>query len=394
MVSETLAETKAGWKIWNPEEQIAVAHKAVERMLALKCTKFPSYGAHSTTRCVDWAQRQVLPKARHRWISEFLHVQKAGIVPVMEERWKELTGEGALKAPPIPEKEDVPEEVKVEEPTQVSLPLHTRKARVCWTINETENVMALAVNRMKARGMGQIPMPGDRIGRAILIEEVRSAQNQLLPRERHRKLAGSALLNDRDELLLEKFMKNPREEPKIEAPPPPITITPTAEAVPRVELPPAPPIAPTETPGDTLTGFLSYLRNIETTVRETKELNQMLMEDIEKLNERISTLEKQRVTIPALPKEKLPTVALLGMRKDEFDIIKEACDSKNLALDLRLFEQDTKPRPVNCEWAVAMHFMSHAWNDQVKDSVPSGQYTFLRGGVWQVVQQLELWFNR
>jgi len=277
--------------------------------------------------------------------------------------------------------------------------LKTRKPRVQWSLHETEQVMALAVNRMRARGMGQIPMPGDRIGRGILIEEVRSAQNQVLPRERHRKLAGSALLNDRDELLLVKFMRARQAEVKTEAPAPIVT-TPTAEAVPRVELPEAPPqepaptATPTETAPDVLSAFLSYLRNMDQSVKETKELNLLLMEDIEKLNERISTLEKQRVTIPAKPKEKLPTVALLGMRKDEYDIIKEACESKNLALDLRLFEQDTKPRPVNCEWAVAMHFMSHAWNDQVKGSVPSGQYTFLRGGVWQVVQQLELWFNR
>src|SRR5438874_9283743 len=139
MVSETLAETKAGWKMWNPDEQIAVAHKAIERMIELKCTKFPSYGAHSTTRCVDWAQREVLPKGRHRWLSEFMHVQKSGIVPVMEQLWKEH-----MEGKAIPSAEEVPDSQEIKsEP--IAYPV--RKPRVQWRFAETENLMALAVKR-------------------------------------------------------------------------------------------------------------------------------------------------------------------------------------------------------------------------------------------------------
>jgi hypothetical protein len=139
----------------------------------------------------------------------------------------------------------------------------------------------------------------------------------------------------------------------------------------------------------------------ERRIAELEEFNQLRLEETDLLSGKLKAAElaiaELRESVAELSnaeKKHKPRVAIIGCRKDEFDEVLKLAHEHGLDLAFKLYEQDAKPTRIFADYAISMKWVSHAWEQQVRDSgIPRGQYSFITGGAGKVVMQLEVWFS-
>lgn len=288
-----------------------------------------------------------------------------------------------------------------------------------WNHDEKAKMARAIVDEMMACGVGQIPTEDDRAGARLLLDCARRAQGKVMPPDRRRKLSTSAeIVTNGIVSRLPEVMKQAQAEreaavnaearakllgldKKVEEPAKPVEPPPAPPVhVARTEIPP---LSAEELADPILAAANGLILALRVQFKEMKELRgmyELMIEDLAGLRKRVEAseehvrvLEKVERKADGQAKAQLPVVAILGCRKDQFDEIETRAKERGLNLVFRHYDQDSNPRPINAQWAVSMRFVRHSWDDQVNASIPRGNYSFIRGGVSQVVQQLEIWFG-
>jgi hypothetical protein len=297
----------------------------------------------------------------------------------------------------------------------------TRKRNVWWRPNEELPVLALAAKKLRERGVGFMPERGDRNGSAMLLEVLVAAQEELLPIDRRKKLTSrwnleqAGLIDGLKHALRESHrprlqMDAPKVEAATEAAP--VAPVPSAQSAAPIPFPtpaggvPAsagmPPLSEEEAADPILHAANALMIGLRVQFRKMKDMadmNALLIEEVDGLRKRteanerrMDALEKIERKAEAVEKARLPSCAVLGVHKDEFAHIKMKAEEAGLQVELRFYDQDTSPRPVSTDWAIAMKFINHGWNDHLKACMTRGQYQFVRGGITNMMRQLEVWF--
>lgn len=119
---------------------------------------------------------------------------------------------------------------------------------------------------------------------------------------------------------------------------------------------------------------------------------------VAQLTERMKALEGDVTKLEKAHEERptdrlIPRVAILGCRKYEVEHIRQGCEAIGLKIDFRHYDQDESPRKIHADWAISLKWLSHSWDNQIKDAIPAGKYVFLNGGVGMAVNQLKTWFQ-
>ncbi len=287
-----------------------------------------------------------------------------------------------------------------------------------WGEMEIRQVAQAVARLLIKQGIHFIPDESDRRGSQFLIQAIRSAQEEVLPPERRRIFRQRKGLADKFWYQVKKCLRATST-----APLPPVETNGHAASAP---IPPvAPPKASEPAPGQALlavgdaptallistlvTRLFEHLekssapvktQELERQLEERRQYDEMMMAELSELRKQVEALTPQLKlplgTLTPFPKaeepvKKGPRVAILGCRKDQFDVIANEIGKMGLQLDLRHYDQDARPVPVHADWAITLRWVRHHWDDQLH--VPNGQRTFIRGGVGQAVQQLESWFR-
>lgn len=297
---------------------------------------------------------------------------------------------------------------------------------VRWSMEEIEKVAKLAAHYLLNQGIHFIPDPYDRTGNQFLLQAIQRAQGEVLPAERRRGFIkqrqgiSDAFWKELKTCLKQglglplHFVSGNGHKPAV-APTAPATVPPSPEYHPdaaadstTVQTVLSVGDAPTELLVSTLINRLFRLMEknsapvkvteLERQLEERRQYDEMIMAELSELRKQVEALTPQLKlpldTMTPFPKrevaEKLPRVAILGCRKDQYDVIAHEVEKLGIKLDLRHYDQDARPVPVNADWSVTLRWVRHHWDDQL--NVPRGQSTFVRGGVGQAVQQLQQWF--
>lgn len=255
-----------------------------------------------------------------------------------------------------------------------------------------------------------------------MLDAVRKAMDAI-PQERRRLLRSRFNLGDGFYACLKKALKNPKPQSGFpngaapaaqDEPAPAPVLSPTIVAATSGALLAKSPASLDELPTEALVSALvmRLMRGLERQgsavnptaleqrMKEQEQFAELLTAELADVKKEMEAMRPNlREPIIETPVEapkpepgKIHRVAILGCRKDQFDIINEEAKEQKLPVELRHYEQDSHLRRVGEEWAISLRWIKHAWEDQVKQTVPKGQYIFLRGGVMAAVQQLRVWF--
>lgn len=288
-----------------------------------------------------------------------------------------------------------------------------------WTAEESKQVAIETARLLNAQGIHMVPTTGDRTGRQMLHEITTTAQI-VLPRNRRRLRAPLHAYNPlfwkfvNDSVTTKSYLKIAQPKPEENQQQPPAKTEAKTESVAQTSSPPAePPVAPPA--GYAIVNADHPLGNVPTTalfneiarrletwdhqMRELKGLSDLLIEESQRAEyrhqdmlQRMARIEPAMKIAPVVEKP-LPKVAIIGCRRDEFEHIAQKCRTTGIRCDLRLYEQNTKPTRIHAEWAIRLKWAGHEWADQVRVSIPRGQYVFMDGGTGMAVAQLKAWFN-
>lgn len=305
---------------------------------------------------------------------------------------------------------------------------------VTWTKQERESILLHLCHLLQSKGIGQIPEPSDRVGSMMLGDDIRIAQEQALPRHRRRDLSHArAAFMDMDLMPeLEAMLKRPRlpaapakgpEMEELVAMKPPARVETNGRHHANgnghhPELKPEPRPQPAQQDGLEARKFMedaqtmlkafkeanAHLNAMLDRMTEIEQMNQLLTEENAGINRRMGTqaaeLSNLRDEIRELKgakviKEKLPRVAILGCRKDEFEAVVKKAGENGLDLDFRHYEQQReKVLPVHADYAIMMPGLDHAQAYAVEKAVPRGQYVYLSNfSVTKSIAYLLAWFN-
>lgn len=282
-----------------------------------------------------------------------------------------------------------------------------------WTKEEKSMVAEVAVQQMRSCGIGIVPDPEDRGGSIMLLDAVRTAQSRVLPPERRRIFHQRAALESSRtggvsivDLMTQMFLKA-REE-KQRADEEAAKAKAAAEAAAQV-----PPVAVATVPGvldleqmhlsnagpltQAAVVLVQLLQRVEKTFREQEEMQSLLMTETAELRGKLASMEetlalklKQKAEEPAAAD--LPVVAVLGCQKYEFEQLVEKVAERGLKIELRHYDQDSKPRPVVATYAIIFKWIGHVWEPHIDKSVERQNQAFIKGGLSRAVMQLEVWF--
>lgn len=298
-----------------------------------------------------------------------------------------------------------------------------------WSSAEAASVAVATAGHLLKQGIHFLPDPSDRIGSQFLLESIRRGQTDVLPPERRRveikhRAGISKVFWHELRQALKKPMPAATPAPHQNGTNGHAPVAPAPEVAAPVAAKPEPtPVHTVLSVGDastellvaTLVGRLFrllekntppvQLGEIERKVEEQRQFGELITAELSEIRKQVEALTPQ-LKLPLFPAQdtatpfepeqqaRLPRVAILGCRKDQFDVIQHEVEKRGLKLDLKYYDQDQKPVSFTADYAISMRWVRHHWDDHVKAGVPRGQFTFIRGGVGQVIMQLEAWFTK
>lgn len=271
------------------------------------------------------------------------------------------------------------------------------RVRIHWTPTEHKTVAAATAKKMMSLNIGIVPEEKDRTGNSMMLDCFRDVQYNCLPKDRRR-----IDVNSRHAVspLFYEFLRAELRE-LVEAKSRAAQVA--SAGLPQTPAPvpafggPAPGWAP-PTPAPQVSAFDAM---IDARIRSiVGPLEDFFTDELDKAQKEIEILKNKVGSLSSSSgyrgpeKEKAPVVAVISVRKDVFEHIKEASKKSGMDLEFRLYEQASKPSKIDADWAVIMRFGAHAWMDQVESSgIPAERRAFIGGGVTSVVRQLEAWFK-
>lgn len=312
---------------------------------------------------------------------------------------------------------------------------------IIWTDQERAKMQIQVAWLMRKSGIRIIPEASDRLGNAMFCDAIRLAQTECLPRHRHINLSfARGMMIDFGMLPgIERVMKLPEplkpipKDPELDEimaqprPPEPVRngtheernghhasngngAHPPKAAPEPAPLPPKIAALAEFTDAEIFTaaslrleGMTARMAEIEQTAKEATEFNALLTEENQAVNLRHDQL-KSRVEqleelvqglLTAPERTRLPRVAILGCRKDEFDKIEKMAMEAGIPCQLRHYEQQqSKVMTIHADYAIAMPGMSHSQDAKIRESVPRGQYIFMSVfSVERSIGHLRAWFQ-
>lgn len=363
-------------------------------------------------------------------------------------RQREVTGIMAIPAPDrakyseafaLPQKEEKPEATAPFAQLPIPAPIIESPKTVTWTPQEEHALLVHLSHLMRKQGWKQIPQADDRFGSLMFQDMIRDAQTRACRSTRQRNLSfARAALEDAG--LMPKLEAMARLPHLPALPPAPLEIDELVNMAPpktavngngshpphdrAVGEPFIPAVAPAPAGPDKFAAFSDAelmqaafgralglagrvealeksLRKVEedasTYAQLVSEENEAITKRAVELANRVTELE-ERITASSsgAGQDKLPVVAILGCRKDEFDLIVKKAPEHGLKLTFKHYEQQqAKVVPVfGCDYAIMMPGLSHAQNDHVQKVIPRGQYLFLSNfSVSRTIAQLQVWFQ-
>lgn len=273
-----------------------------------------------------------------------------------------------------------------------------RAVRKHWTPTELEGFTDAFVTQLRRLHIVSIPSVGDREGARFINECLHTAQDLAISPERRRPLLQRANLKPAfwsraEKALAERISHEKEEKAKsaivaLPAPPPPPEKT-------LDDFPDEQVIANAAVrlfrlyKGNTLN--TDDVQGIKRTVDEVKQYGDLFTEELDNLRKQLAEVQSSKASEARITG--LPRVAILGCRMDQFEVIVKECKTSGILAEFRHYDQDRNPHQFSADWAVAMRFMPHAWEDHAKRAVPPGHYAFITGGVGSVVMKLEEWLK-
>lgn len=403
-----IPQSEAGERVWWTGGEIEAVYNACKEV-------------KEQASFVDWAH--ILPGERSQLFTFIFNATNAQILPPA--RHRKVMGVTLLYGET---RERFQELFGMTKQKPVATPPNFRR-HIIWTEQEEQAFMVHLCHLMRKQGLRDIPQTNDRNGSVLFNSFVRRANEDALPSHRRKNFAPNA------RVVFVKLDLLNRLEPMLKLPVLPHLPPPPQELQPKGSLAPFPTNGHANGNGNghgdhselealgtpepasivPLTKTLAEYSDAElyqeatmrmlhmaAVVNEAKGLADLLTEENAKLVQRVNAMEakfaeftKPMAEKPVEIKKQYPICAVVGCRQDEFDQIQRLTREHGIEVKLRLYEQGTKERPIDAEWAIALRWISHAWTDQMKASIPRLQQIFLHaGGVSRVVAQLETWFHK
>lgn len=278
--------------------------------------------------------------------------------------------------------------------------------RKTWDEAERKKICVATAAKLRAQGFRHVPSKDDRTGNSFLLEAIRAAQHEVLERDRRRHVGTRAMFGAKFWRDMEIAMTAKTEAEmlvqKIEAD--------QAQSVP-VSAPPAAYATPAMTDEQLITAGLAKatlaqltqatmaklfetIGGYEAAINELRDFNNMLVEENAGTKRHINELHVEITNLRGRAKKRLPVVAICGCQPHIFHHITDGAKTAGIELDFRHYEQGSKARPFHADYAIAMHWLGHDWDDQIHNAVPDrSRAKFLgNGGVGMAIKQLKEWF--
>lgn len=418
---------------WTDEERDAVFSGVSTIWPKLMATR-PDYGTYHRSRILFYAmgsvQEKLLPENRQRAL-----VGWGAVPPVDRERYRKLAGLDA-SAPlpePVPASQQVLAEIADAQKSKV----------VNWSPEEKRSLIIHTAHLIRKQGWKHVPPTDDRTGCIMFNDMVRAAQSNALPAHRRKAMDfPRGVLIDNDMMPQLEIMARTTFLPTLPAKAPELSELKAPAAAPGTTAPaqaPAPAAAASVSPvihlsearqtasapraladysdaelfqaatirllehlnkrreiSDSELQLAKLREELETDFRLLSDVNRDAEEKLNRAETRIAELERRLNAITAeATKAKAPRVAVLGCRKDQFDLIAERVAERGMNLDLRHYEQQgAKVLDVFADYAILMPGIGHVQEDKVKQVIPRGQYVFISEfSVSKTVAQLVVWFQ-
>ena len=316
-------------------------------------------------------------------------------------------------------------------------PTHTR---ICWTDTEFDHVAKATATELLKQNIHTLPDQSDRASGSFCIAAASLAQQSTLPQERRRNCFTRQNYGPYFWDRVAQYLKMPQlvqyvpHQPEVPAPSPIVVKEEhKSEAVSSVTLPSnenhrvevnvrmgRTPLEdyPTEElltavarrlsaggsqevakVNESVRGLVEVVNKLERQVATLTNYDELVTQELDDMRRQLADMRNQvnnqerrveeRTKVETKDKVR---VALIGCRKDEYDLVMSQITDLNV--DLRHYDQDAKARPIHADWAIMMKWASHTWHDHVTNDIKRGQWTHCRGGISQVVAQLRVWFAK
>lgn len=291
-----------------------------------------------------------------------------------------------------------------------------KQHRIYWTLDEFKKLATSMAHQMAQQGLRHLPQQNDRTGGALILDFLRIAQNELLPRERRR--LGPDIQRQQFKPLWPKVevaltANGSLPHAALVAEVKTVTVkAPTQVEVEtkQVEVETAQPLGGVEAAVALVRQiFANSAVNAAKLKAQSNELadlrgwRELIIDEMSWLKQQLAGLKGLNpVPVPApvpflpeTPREKLPTVAIVGCRRYEFQHIIDGTKKAHLRCNFVHYDQDSQVRSIHADYAIAMKWANHGWQDQMDIAIKDrARNVFTNGGVTSVVKQLTEWFGQ
>lgn len=355
-----------------------------------------------------------------RWRDRKKAEKLAAMTPEQRAKWEASYGHRLSQDKPkndMPNTETVPQP-EIPAPTQplaevTALPV-TRSngtkgegTRLTWNNEERKKLAVAVAAKLRAQGLRHAPTDGDRVGASFLLDAVRAAQHEVFERDRRRSIMGRNALGAKFfaqlEIALTAGVEAEKMVQKIEAeqaaPVQPVAASNavTAPAMTDEQLVSAGLAKATlaQLTQATMAKLFETIGGYEAAINELRDFNNMLVEENAGTKRHINELHVEITNLRGTAKKRLPVVAICGCQPHIFHHITDGAKTAGIELDFRHYEQGSKARPFHADYAIAMHWLGHDWDDQIHNAVPDrSRAKFIgNGGVGMAIKQLKEWFS-
>lgn len=385
----------------------------------------------AATMITKAVMQRFLPKHRHR--------NMAGLSEIPKWRHEQFYGVFGLRPNYATKAVEIATPATVEAAASATPAVQPQKERH-WDDMEKKRFLSHLCHILRKQGLREVPQTSDHVGCIIFGDAVRAAQTSSMPRHRYlnlefarRAVMDMGLMPHLEPMLkLSQLPAMPPKPPELEelmalATPKPHSNSNGHHAPngtthePANRLFPEPPkiIEQKATEPDLLAAFsdaqlfqaavlraLSLAGRMEAVEKLAKETNEYcellteengkLVERAESLKSRVEELEGKMLSLSVeAERVRVPRVAILGCRKDLFDLLAQEVTDHGLKLELIHYEQEqSKVMPVHADYAICMPGLSHAQEGKAKESVPPGNYFFLsKFSNSRAIAVLKMWFQ-